>query len=149
MFALDKFVESINSNIIGKLFGVFNKYFEAWAEKDSIHLMTNIRNGELEMDRDHSLSLASRSGKHAEASQLDKKVFSVVCVFNSNTVNAKISNETNIDRQKKLIMSKNSVERKILVTDKRGRMIISEPGSLLFCAGLSLAKTEKKRQSSC
>jgi hypothetical protein len=90
MFALDKFVESINSKIIGKLFGVFNKYFEAWAEKDSIHLMTNIRNGELEMDRDHNLSLASRSGKHAEASQLDEKVFSVVRVFKSNTVNAKI-----------------------------------------------------------
>ncbi len=145
--ALDRYFGSVHSKIIQKLFEVFNTHFEGWAKKDSIlhSIATNELIGnqnsfsELSTTQSDIPSLACRSGRQVEATHIDDRVFSVLRMFKSSTINAKISNEASTDRLKKTIVSKNNIERKIIVADQRGRLIIAEPGSLLFCAGLSLA----------
>ena len=153
--SLEKFTESINPSILEKLFEVFNVHFDAWTEKYRVNSMVSCNYANdikssiyLDDSKSQRLSLVSRSGKQVETSILTGKFFSLVRIFKPLTINAKISNETSTDRLKKAIVSKNCLERRIIVADNHGRIIISEAGCLLFCAGLSLANVRHRQASS-
>jgi len=141
--SLDNFVDSIDTSIVEKLFEVFNSHFEAWTKQDSIQSIvsnelsnSNHINKEYDsISRKYGTSLGNRNGEHFDASQLNERVYSLVRVFRPNTLNVKLSNELGLI--KKSIVSKN--ERRIIVADKRGRVIIAESNSLLFCEGNALA----------
>ena len=145
--SIDKFTGSLNNNILKKLFGVFNTNIEAWTDKrrinstllDDIPAVENDSVEGVNLISTRKISLLSRGGKQFEASPLLDKVFSPVRIFKSSTVNSKLSNEPSIERVKKSILSKNGIERNIVVSDQRGRIIIYEAESLTFCSGVSLA----------
>ena len=143
--SLVKFNESIDANVLNKLLMVFNSNFEAWKENQRKHvdLTSDLKNKDLqekwEYDRTLECLISSRGGKQIELSHLESKVFSVARIFRSSTVHAKLSNDISMDRMKKTILSKYGIGRKVVTADQRGRIIIAEAGSLLFCAGLALS----------
>jgi hypothetical protein len=142
--SLSKYLESSHSVILGKLFDIVNTQCETWAEslatKPSYSHESNGNPCYLTKNREpQELSFASRSGKHVDINRLNFEPFTVARIFKASTVNAKMSTESNIDRIKKAFISKNNLQRKIIAADRRGRLVISEASSLIFCCGLSLA----------
>ena len=86
--------------------------------------------------------LRSRRGKILSVEQICGKALVPVRAARSGAFNVKLSSDTATDRLKRAMLSKNSVNRAILVADIRGRLILAEPSSLLFCSVLPTVNTK-------
>lgn len=138
--SVDEFVRSIDSNIIEKLFHVFNENFDALKAQG----IQNTQTDHDDIDMDEQNIILNRTGSEVDFRALEEVVFSPIRSYQAATISTRISNETSADRLKKSIVTKNSIERKIIVADRRGRIIMYEPSSLLFCSGISIANVRHK-----
>jgi E3 ubiquitin-protein ligase UBR4 len=144
--SLQDFVKSIDASLIGDLFDTFNAQFDLWANEESMHSFlssTSKENSTRENAEEsrNELSILSRDGVHLEIEKLGTPSFSPLRMSRTNAINSKISTDLSISKSKKTLLTKNAVERGIVTTDSRGRLIVAEPKALLFCGALSLVNT--------
>ena len=145
MKTIDDFVQSIDATLIGELFDTLNAQFDVWANKESLHAyFRSPEHSGNENSREpmKDFEFFSRDGTNLDL----KKVTSTSCfapirMSRTNTVSAKISSDLTLDKPKKILLQKNTVERKIIAADSRGRLVIAEPKCLVFCGALPLVNT--------
>jgi len=80
--------------------------------------------------------LRSRSGKVISVDRITGMALVPIRAARSGAFNVKLSLDTTTDRLKRAVLLKNGVNRNILACDSRGRFILAEPCSLLFCSAL-------------
>lgn len=81
-------------------------------------------------------SISERNGKVLSLQTLSRKSLLPIRGTRSGTFQLNLSVDSITDRVKRAALSRNGVRRRAVVTDRRGRMIVAEPCSLLFCAAL-------------
>jgi len=85
-----------------------------------------------------SQALATRRGKVA-LKPLDRdSSLTPLRVSTHGTFKMKLSTDGSVDRMKKAFLARHGISRSVLVADSRGRLVIAEPCSLLFCSGLPM-----------
>ena len=147
--ALDHFVEAAAKSVFTKeLFENFNASFDNYrSEKKNRKSLYGLNNGDQEvekskLEKDQSrlqdLSLNFRSGKPLEINYLKDVAFIPIRASKGNSLKPKLSFDATTERLKRAVLSKNDIKRNILVSDHRGRLIIAESCSILFCAGLPI-----------
>ena len=142
--SLDEFVASIDSDFIGDLLETFNIQFDSWTNKESMRgLLSSDGDGaDGEVDNTpKNVSILSRDGSPLEFTKVSGTYFSPIRMSKTNAINTKVVSELSFDKSKKALLTKNSVERRSIATDSRGRMVIAEAKALLFCGALSLVNT--------
>ncbi len=144
--SLDGFIASIHSGISEKLFDVFNENFELLNEKQTLTIQDSDIEHHIEEDI-RNKSMTNRNGHAADLAVVEEQVFSPIRIFKASSICTRISTETSTDRLKKSIVTKNNIERKIMVADRRGRIIIYEPSLLIFCGGFPLANVRHKLEN--
>lgn len=87
-------------------------------------------------DRSVVPSAHGRRGKVLKLRKLDHPALLPIRGVRSGTFKLSLSNDSTSDRMKRSTLAKNGVRRQAIVIDSRGRMIVSEPCSLLFCSAL-------------
>ena len=145
--SLDSFVEDAKrSGLVQRLFDQFNSTFEVWERTDfsrspwmlqnrSQHRVKEVEERAMN-EPNHPLRL--RSGKPLDITHLEEPTFSPIRAGTAHSLNPRLSTELSTDRLKKAVLSKNDIKRSIIAADYRGRLIVAEPSSLLFCAALPL-----------
>ena len=144
-----------NNGLIHLLFGQFHNCFDLWAEKNQEPFaFANI------MDWTHinnERTISSNKTSNSEAANVTEssfllrngrtldltpgKGFMVPVRASKNSLNVENSSETTTERLKKALLSKSNIHCRCVVTDSRGRLIISEVYSLLFSCALPLVNT--------
>ena len=81
-------------------------------------------------------SVRGRNGKVLELQSLSGRALIPLRGARAGTFQLSMSNDGTTDRVKRAALAKNGVRRRAIVADCRGRMIIAEPCSLLFCVAL-------------
>jgi hypothetical protein len=84
------------------------------------------------------LTLMDRK-KKAGLKHMVAKSFTPLRISRQGAFKTKISPDSGIDHTKRALLLRNGISRSVVVTDSRGRMVIAEPNSLLFCSGLPMA----------
>ena len=138
--SLEGFVRSIDSNNIEKLFDVFNENFDALKARG----IQNTQNDHDDIGMEEQSIIANRTGSEVDFGVLEEVMFLPIRSYQTATISTRISNETSTDRLKKSIVTKNGIERNVIVADRRGRLIMYEHSSLLFCSGKSIANVRHK-----
>ena len=82
--------------------------------------------------------MLNRNGKVLDIAQLREKSMIPIRAAKASALNLKLSIDSTTDRLKKAILSKNDIKRQVVVSDSRGRLIIAEPCSLIFCGALPI-----------
>jgi len=67
----------------------------------------------------------------------------------SNLLQAIVKSDICLDRSRAISVHKNAVERGIVATNSRGRLIVAEPKALLFCGALNLSLVNTRHASRC
>jgi hypothetical protein len=123
--ALDDYVSSVNSTLIGDLFDVFKSHFEHWVDQRSLDtfLSRNLNDS----DPNSMLSftdsgIASRDGLPLNLSKASQVSFSPIRMSRTSVINTSLSSDTNTIKLKK--SSNHTSERCFLVADSRGRIIV-------------------------
>ena len=123
-----------------KLFGVLRRNFESWSKeeegKEDSVVDLSLRDFDLaECHRYEYLrqTLRKRIGQTLSITNMTGKGIVPLRATNSNTFNVKYSGNTG----ERLKRSKNELCRGAIVADSRGRLVIAEPCSLLFCSAAS------------
>jgi len=147
--SLDNFVDEAKHNgLVQMLFNHFITTFEAWEKNDFARSPWAFcdgiqRDGTKKGDEISSNGhpLAPRSGKLLDVTHLEEATFSPIRAGRAHCLNPRLSTELSTDRLKKTFLSKNEIKRNIIAADYRGRLIIAEACSLMFCAALPLINT--------
>ena len=92
--------------------------------------------------------LSLRSGRTLSLSKIQGNAMIPVRAAKASSVTVKLSSDPSTDRIKKALLSKNSIKRSALVSDSRGRIVVSEPNSLFFCSALPLVNVRYPTASS-
>jgi hypothetical protein len=100
-----------------------------------------------DVDGEAVLSLAGRSGNVLNLQTLEQKALLPIRSARSSTFQLSLSNDGTTDRVKRAALARNGVRRRAVVADFRGRMIIAEPSSLLFCAALPSVNARYEEKS--
>jgi hypothetical protein len=87
-----------------------------------------------EADRLLRHRIAARSGQPLKLLQTAGAPVLPIQSARAGALNMKLSSDSTTDRLKSALLTKNRVRRYALVADSRGRLIVAEPCSLLFCA---------------
>ena len=150
--SLEVFVKSIDSSMIGDLFDTFNAQFDLWTNEESMHSFLSSAGKEFSVantpgESQEDLSITARDGVHLDIEKLGSPPFSPLRMTRTNAINSKISTDLSISKSKKNLLTKNAVERGILAADSRGRLIVAEPKSLIFCGALPIVNT--RHSSNC
>lgn len=77
--------------------------------------------------------------KKAALKHMGAKSFTPLRISRQGAFKTKISLDSGVDQTKRALLSRNGISRSIVVADSRGRLVIAEPSSLLFCSGLPMA----------
>ncbi len=149
--SLERFAAAVNPSIFQRLFEMFNENFEALKERekmgiDNLDTSNVLREGFIIDDKCNDI-LLTRNQRLVPLTSLEDELFSCIRTFKAASICTRISNETSTDRLKKSVLTKNGIERKIVVADRRGRLIIYEPTALVFCAGVCLANARNNPTS--
>lgn len=147
-FSLDKLrTEAVRGAWTSSLFELLRSHRQLWSLKDkelshADYAVTSEEPSTLPLavetssDRSLVLSLRGRDGKTSNLELLPRQALVPLRSFRASSFQLGLSNDNTTDRVKRAILSKNGIVRRAVVADCRGRMIVAEPSSLLFCAVL-------------
>ena len=88
----------------------------------------------LSSDQSFGQSLRDRSGKVLDLQRLGRPALLPVRAARASSFQLGMSNDSTTDRVKRAMLAKNGIKRRAVVADCRGRVIVAEPCSLLFCS---------------
>jgi hypothetical protein len=120
------------------LFDSMRQEFASWKSKRPPLISQHIA---LESDTTYEKlrqTLVNRK-KKAGLKHLGVKSFTPLRISRQGAFKTKISPDSVIDHTKRALLSRNGLSRSIVVADSRGRLVIVETNSLLFCSGLPMA----------
>jgi Putative zinc finger in N-recognin (UBR box) len=158
-FSLDRLkTEAVRGNWTSSLFELLRSHRQLWSLKDKelSHADYDVTNEELSTAtsaleassvRSLVLSLHGRNGKTSNLELLPRQALVPLRSFRTSSFQLGLSNDITMDRVKRAMLSKNSIMRRALVADCRGRMIVAEPSSLLFCAVLPSVNVRYEEKS--
>jgi hypothetical protein len=155
--SVNKFLLDIkNSQWLDSLFRVLNNEFTSWKTQygDSLHfLLQKCSQPNLDVTPILRVShgaiqrkLRGRQSKVLQLKQLDEK--GLVPVRVATGFLAKLPSDSSTHDALTLArLSRNDISRSILVFDSRGRMIIAEPSSLVFCSPITAVNARDTQKS--
>jgi E3 ubiquitin-protein ligase UBR4 len=85
--------------------------------------------------------VVSRSGIPLDLERLDDLKLVPIRAARAGTFNLKMSLDSTTDRVKRTTLARHGIIRSAVVADSRGRLIIAEPSSLVFCSVLPVVNT--------
>ena len=137
-FSVDNLVaETSKLGWLDLLFGVLRKSFNAWCGSGTSNKMLQDSPSTVDFEPDECdgyeyfrQSLQKRIGKVVEIEPLNSAPLVPIRAAKSNSFQVKFSGTSN----ERLKRSKNEIARASVVADNRGRLVIAEPCSLLFCS---------------
>jgi hypothetical protein len=142
--SIRSFISSVDKTVICDLFDIFKANYDSWLDKN---LMQNIvsrtlgdMNESFRIPSTDSFSM-SRDGVQLDLRKLVDQSFSPLRMTTTNTDNANIASDTNAFKLKANLLTKNILERNILVADSCGRMIVADSHRLFFLGALPLVNT--------
>jgi hypothetical protein len=143
--AVANFIRTIDSKLIEQLFHLFNQCFDSCLNRESfqksIKDIFKPSESAIPAHREE-LRMALRSFKESNLSSFDKAgVMKPLLSSKRHIVSVSLNTDLSIDRSKKLLLAKDAVIRNAVVTDSRGRIVIAESKTLLFCSSSSLINT--------
>ncbi len=141
--ALDDFKGSVDKSVVENLFHTFNVQFDAWVSREKMETITSTSTDAFDYEgrRPKDSSIVLRDGVPLDLSKLERQSLWLLRGTRSNTLNVKLSTDFSLERSKKVLLAKNAVTRNVMAVDMRGRLIVAESNSLLFCAALPLVNT--------
>ncbi len=141
--SLDDFKVSVDKSVVENLFDTFNTQFDSWVNREKMETIIATGTGVFDHEgrRHKDSSIDNRDGVSLDLSKLEHQSLCLLKGTRSNTLNVKLSTDFSLERSKKVLLAKNAVTRNVMAVDLRGRLIIAESNSLLFCAALPLVNT--------
>lgn len=152
--------QASNETWVATLFEVLSQTYDRWKEaaKESIPYKLSSSGNQGTSSSSMEIEASLKSGifdRDAVPSVLermpDKALVPIRCA-RSSAFDLKLSIDSTTDRLNRALLTKNRVKRSAIVVDSRGRMIVAEPCSLLFCSILPFVNTrydQKASQSPC
>ena len=86
-------------------------------------------------------SLKRRAGRKLVLDQSPRKPLLSIRASCPNAFNVKMSIDSTTDRIKRAMLARHHATRNVLAADSRGRLVVAEPGQLLFCSVLPQINT--------
>lgn len=125
--------EASQASWVNKVFGITKNQSQPAAGilNDGIDLAP------IDLTRDSVAStLAARCGVPLELETLDHLDLIPLRAARAGTFNVKMSVDSTTDRLKRTMISRHGIVRSAVVADSRGRLIVAEPCSLVFCSAI-------------
>lgn len=146
--SLESFVKSIDGPLIEDLFGTFNSQFHSWANAQSACVPSNDRESKnvVASGSPNTATFVARKGSRLVLEKIESARFSPLRMSRTNVINTNILPDSSADKARKSLLTRNAIERRIVTADSRGRLIIAEPKSLLFCGALPSVNTRHVSQ---
>lgn len=138
--SIEKFVASMDKDLVSNLFDNFRTSFASWS---SHYVMPEEVTSQMNVECDEGgHSLRARNGVLLNFTlSTDGSSFTPLRLTKTGTINTSIVSEYSLQKSQRQTLTKNSIERRIIVSDGRGRLVIGETKSLLFVGGIPAINT--------